>query len=227
MSDSEELWSAAWMLTHVVGLVVMVILSRRSARQVQVSEHWLARAESRDKPDALDLVTMTSDRHRLYMAMTFTAGLYLVVGLLVFSQTVEPWLSMPSYRLINRTLLTIGEVTWIAAAWLSLATGEHLSRESQAVADVEAENRSYRQIADEAVTRLEAQAAGHVAERGQPLVAILAPVVPEHQSPPTLRQQATADLQTMRARLVAATLALGQPPRAAGPPSDVPEDVER
>jgi hypothetical protein len=73
------------------------------------------------------------------------------------------------------------------------------------------ERNSYKELAHEATKNLELAAAAS----GSPLPAPVAPVIPEHSSPSSQRQRDTAELQTMRARLVAATLHLGLPPREA------------
>lgn len=94
--------------------------------------------------------------------------------------------------------------------------------EQQRSAALQSDRDSYRQMADEAVSRLEdavRQSAG-VTPPAPPLAA----VVPEHNSPVTPEQQAEADRQTMRARLVASTLALGLPAREATAPAAVPGD---
>jgi hypothetical protein len=68
---------------------------------------------------------------------------------------------------------------------------------------------SYRQMANDAVSKLEIAAARDRATRGDAPYVPLAPVVPEHNSPVSPGQQEAADVQTMRARLVAASLDLG------------------
>lgn len=85
------------------------------------------------------------------------------------------------------------------------------------IQQLEAEVLSYKEIAKEAVGGMEAVADRHAKALGKQRVAPLAPVVPEHSSPTTMAQQAIAELQTTRARLVAATLELGLPARTASP----------
>lgn len=70
------------------------------------------------------------------------------------------------------------------------------------------EVKSYKEIATEAVRAAETVVT--------PKLQTPAPVVAEHHSPTTEEQQATADLQTLRARVTAVSLAAGLPPRAAG-----------
>ncbi len=84
--------------------------------------------------------------------------------------------------------------------------------------DLISERNSYREMAAEAVAAVESNVNELRTLRGQPRFVPIAPVVPEHNSPVTPAQQDTADLQTIRARLTAATLALGLPAREAGQP---------
>ena len=78
--------------------------------------------------------------------------------------------------------------------------------------------KNMKNIAEQAITNLEIIAKYKNKEGGIPSIPMLAPVVPEHQSRVTKTQQETADTQTLRARLVAATLALSLPPRKIGEP---------
>jgi hypothetical protein len=81
--------------------------------------------------------------------------------------------------------------------------------------DKEDASKSYKEIAAEAVAALEKKAEERL---GSALPAKIAPVVPEHSSPVSVAQQEAADLQTLRARVTAATLALGLPARTSTPP---------
>ncbi len=85
--------------------------------------------------------------------------------------------------------------------------------------DIKSERDSYKEIAEEAVAKMEKVANERLKLAGQPHFTPLAPVVPEHNSPTTEAQQEAADLQTMRARLVASDLILGFPARKAAPPT--------
>lgn len=89
-----------------------------------------------------------------------------------------------------------------------------ISGKDQQIKDAQSERDSYKEISLEAVDRIE-----KVAHKEKITVPYVAPVVPEHSSPTTSKQQDSANLQTLRARLVAATLQLGQPPREASPPA--------
>jgi len=80
------------------------------------------------------------------------------------------------------------------------------------------ERDSYKEMAHEALIALESRVNEKRRGVGQGPFPAVAPVVPEHNSPVSKRQQETADLQTMRARLTAATLALGLEPRTSGDP---------
>lgn len=89
----------------------------------------------------------------------------------------------------------------------ALAVEAEERRESDSSSDRE----SFRQMADAAIANLEDAANEVRAARGEPPLPVVAPVIPEHSSPTTERQQATAAVATMRSRLVAASLALGIP----------------
>lgn len=89
-----------------------------------------------------------------------------------------------------------------------------ITTNAQAVQSVKEDRDSWKQMANEGIENLE-KAAGRY-QKGSKLkkVAPLRPVVPEHSSPPTITQVSTAEIQTKRARLVAATLALDLESRA-------------
>lgn len=83
---------------------------------------------------------------------------------------------------------------------------------------------SLEEIADEALTSLEVVAVEKSKEIGKPIPKKLAAVVAEHNSPTTKKQEKDAELSTLRARLVAATLQLDLPAREA-PPKEPPTDT--
>lgn len=87
--------------------------------------------------------------------------------------------------------------------------------EQQRTAILQADRDSYKEMAAEAIASLAIVANRYRIEGGHDVTSPLAAVVPEHQSPVTPEQQATADLQTMRAQLTASTLDLGLPTRTA------------
>lgn len=72
------------------------------------------------------------------------------------------------------------------------------------------QKKSYKEIAEEAVRMAESKVPPE--KRAAPL----APVVGEHNSPQTQKQKEDAELMTLRARVTAATLASGLPPREIG-----------
>lgn len=76
---------------------------------------------------------------------------------------------------------------------------------------------SYKEIGAEAVAHLRTVALKKLEDEGKVPPAAIADVVPEHSSPTTQKQADVAELQTMRAQLVASTLALDLPPREASP----------
>lgn len=74
--------------------------------------------------------------------------------------------------------------------------------------DEKIQRRAYQDVAEEAVNILDERVTTHLRETGQPVVASIAPVIPEHSSPATIQQVKTAEFATLRARLVANKLAL-------------------
>lgn len=81
------------------------------------------------------------------------------------------------------------------------------------ITQMQQERDNYKQIANEATGNLELAALAYVKREGKGIPKALAAVVAEHSSPPTDKQEETADLATLRARTVAATLALDLEPR--------------
>jgi hypothetical protein len=126
--DSEETWAVLWALVHVVGMVVMLMLRSRSQRQVHVAEHWRAHAAPADHQEADDLVTLTRDRHRRNGALVILVSSDLLLGLLVLSYTITPWLDAIWYRAISRLILTAGEAVVVGSAWISVAVGDRIAQ---------------------------------------------------------------------------------------------------
>lgn len=96
---------------------------------------------------------------------------------------------------------------------------EQATQYDKRLEEVDSQRKSYKEIAEEAVAAVEKTAREVFQTAGKRPVLSLAPVVPEHSSPVTPEQQETAELQTMRARVTAATLALGLPAREPGEPA--------
>lgn len=86
-------------------------------------------------------------------------------------------------------------------------------------------NKSLKEMLHEAVAVAEVYVNEKRAGVGMGPFTKLAPVVPEHSSPVSEKQQETADLQTLRASLTAAKLELGMPARESGPP-EAKEGIE-
>lgn len=86
--------------------------------------------------------------------------------------------------------------------------------------------KSYEEIGLESIRNLEAAAREKRRSEGRPMPVPVAPVVAEHGSPTTQEALETAKLQTIRARLVAATHALDLPPRVGTPLEGTQEAVE-
>jgi divalent metal cation (Fe/Co/Zn/Cd) transporter len=125
--DNELLWAVLWALVHVIGVVAVLTLRCRSARQLLVAEHWHAHAAPADRQEAGDLVLLTRDRHRRNGALAVVVGGYLLLGLIVVSYTLYPWLDGMAYRVISRLILTIGEVVLIGSAWASVVVGDRIA----------------------------------------------------------------------------------------------------
>lgn len=93
-----------------------------------------------------------------------------------------------------------------------------IAAKDEQLKDSESRAQSYKEMAEEAIKNLEAKVNELRSASGRPNFPVVPDVVPEHNSPTSPKQQATADLQTLRARLVAATVQLGLPAREAAPP---------
>lgn len=140
----------------------------------------------------------------------YVALVLIAVGLL---QLVEVWWRGPVSRWL---LVSVTVVMAITPIWdwidrrrkLRLYIAEEQRSEVVATADLRADLESYRQMAEVAITNLERTSNTLRAERGEPPIDVVAPVVPEHSSPTTGQQQATAEIATKRARLVAAAKSL-------------------
>jgi hypothetical protein len=112
--------------------------------------------------------------------------------------------------------------------WQMLRAKDELAADLRIqVKDLKEDNKSHRQIGDEAVTALETVANQKRAADGKPPFKALASVVPEENSPVSEEQQRAADLQTSRAKLVAAKLILELPPREPGTPETAEERTVR
>jgi len=99
-----------------------------------------------------------------------------------------------------------------------------VAKEKQ-LADMTSSRESYKEMAAESIANIEV-AVNRVRElNGEQKFKPLAPVVAEHRSPTGEVQKQQAELQTMRARLVAATLNLDIPPRPASRPATAAEEI--
>jgi hypothetical protein len=83
------------------------------------------------------------------------------------------------------------------------------------ISELKSRNASLEQINDAAIFAGQKAVAELYVLRGQDAPVRLAPVISEHQSPPSASQLATARLATQRAAVVALYVALGLPPVAA------------
>lgn len=101
-----------------------------------------------------------------------------------------------------------------------------MASKDKALVDMTSARDSFKEIADESVTSVESIVNRMRAEKGEEEFKPMKAIVPEHASPIKQSQQDTADLQTMRARLVAATLNLHLPAREASRPATPTEEKQ-
>jgi len=105
----------------------------------------------------------------------------------------------------------VGAITFLFTTLMTVRAAELTAMKS--------DRDSWREMAEELGVNIEKAVNRHRASKGLPAFTAMAPVVPEHSSPVTDKQQQAADIGTMRARLVAATKELGLEPRESAPPS--------
>lgn len=154
-------------------------------------------------------------------------GSFIVINALLLADAPVVWRTW-----INRTLFVFLMAVYAATAvrdWIDerkqvrmLLTEQIAAQAAKALraaddeirrtADLLAERNSYRDMATEAIQKLEIAVNQERETAGDAPFVPLAPVVPEHSSPVTPLQAETAAIATLRSRLVAATLALGLEP---------------
>lgn len=134
---------------------------------------------------------------------------------------------------INAIVTAIVTVTGAIATAAITALGLYINFKlkmielSSRLTAAESREESYKGIVKDSLTIVETLANEKLASEGKPKLVPLAAVVPEHNSPVTSEQQDMASLATIRAKLVAATLALGLPPRTPTDPETETQRAER
>jgi hypothetical protein len=213
-----------WLLiaSIVLGILLAFISTAAAGRTVADLERQSERGIT-GAPRIQTWVNLRASLNRAAFGVVFV-----IINVMLVAGTPEPWRMWT-----NRTLWTVLLASFVVMSvldWLAEREQVRLGMRDMAAArairdalvdeatahraaDETADSVAYRQIADEAVANLEASINQTREERGEPPLATLAPVVPEHSSPTTAHQREAADLATLRARLVASTLALGLPPR--------------
>lgn len=93
------------------------------------------------------------------------------------------------------------------------------NRDAEIVA-LKANAASWEEMAKELGINIEKAVNRKRAAEGLAPFEVIKPIVPEHSSPVTMQQQSTADIGTMRARLVAAAKELNLPQRPVPPPAN-------
>jgi hypothetical protein len=101
-----------------------------------------------------------------------------------------------------------------------------MAAKDAALVDCKAERDNYRSVANDAVRIMQAAMAKQREAQGEPPIKVIAPVLPEHQSPVTPAEQETAHQATLRAAVTAAALELGVPARSRKPDEPVDEAGE-
>jgi hypothetical protein len=174
---------------------------------------------------------------RVCVGVTF-AG-FAILLLADAPQIARQWFNRSLFVLLPLGYLAATVTDWFAEQEqlrieiANAAAGRLTIREQAAAAEVsrlavlKADRDAYREMAAEAVAHLRTVAEATRQARDDPLVADLAPVVPEHSSPITEEQRMTAERATLRADLTASTLSLGLPSRETAPAQTiVPESVD-
>lgn len=84
--------------------------------------------------------------------------------------------------------------------------------------------KSYQEIATEAVKSATETTNYYRSKEGKPPLISVAPVIPESHSPPTLKQQEDARIQSMRAEMAAIKVMTGQPARVPSESEGTPKE---
>lgn len=211
------------LLASIALSFALVLVSTAAAGRTMADLERQAERGVTGTPRIQAWVNLRTNLNRAALGVVFAT-----INLMLLANAPEPyrmWTNRSLWTLLLASFVVMGILDWIAErdqvrlAMRELAEARSIRDElvteaaAHRAADVLAEQASYQQIALEAVQNLEAVTNTARREHGEPPLVILAPVVAEHQSPTTDRQQATAEVATLRARLVAATLTLGLPPR--------------
>lgn len=116
------------------------------------------------------------------------------------------------------TMTVIGVLMSALAGVVVLLFKLLLAAKDAQIAELTTDRNIYRQAAQDAMRVAEVATNKLRKERGLPPLPLLAAVVPEHQSPPSAKQIAVAELATLRALMVVIMAELELPPRAIEPP---------
>jgi hypothetical protein len=90
-----------------------------------------------------------------------------------------------------------------------------MAAKDQQIADIKEQRESYKKVAERTVATLEQVSNQKVIDGGGVPIPKIAPIVPESNSPTTPSQQFSADLETLKARQLVASLVLLPPVKAA------------
>jgi hypothetical protein len=118
----------------------------------------------------------------------------------------------------TETAAAVGGILLVVNGALAFIFKMLMATKDVQLKSMEAERDSWKTMATTAVENLEAAVEKFLTDDDpKKKVLKIAAVVAEHSSPTSAAAQRLADSQTMTARLTAATLALGLPPRSATP----------
>jgi len=127
---------------------------------------------------------------------------------------------------VNFTAEGLAVIALLTGSLVTAVLGLHrllIAAKDERIKDAESQRDIYLGMLREAIAIVESMAQTRARESGLKVPDPLAPVIPEHSSPASARQRQTAEMATLRARLVAASLLLGLPPRGDGDQAPPPK----
>jgi len=234
MIGADDVLLALLIVSILFGIGLAFVSMAAAGRTLADLEHQAERGVT-GSPRIQAWVNLRTSANRAAFGVVFV-----VINVLLLAGAPEiwrMWVNRILWTALLASFLLISVQDWVAereqvrislrAIMATKGTQDALANEAIArrASDAAADRESYRQIANEAVANLEAAARLARETRGEPPLPALAAVIPEHQSLTTAQQRDVADAATIRARLVAATLGLGLPPRE--PSEEAGRDMRR
>lgn len=219
MVDPEAVfWPAV--ATIALGLLLVLISGAAFGRILADLEYQLAAGVNGVRRIQSRVNLRTHGNRVMIGVFALTIG---IMGLTALSIVWQNWIAGVLFLVVLAVYCSSSVLDWLAERrQVHILLNERSHGEQDRTADLRADLESYRQMAETAVTNLEAAANELLIEQGKPPIEALAAVIPEHGSPVTPQQRETAEIATKRARLVAASRSLGLAPEAQ-PPEAAPE----